>query len=361
MKAKLMLLLLFGSTLYFLHCSKGPDIAGHSGGASDQGNAFSSVHGCVLHSDNTPATGVDIWIRPSSFLSDTSQASNQGTQTGIRWGKSDSLGLYSIDSIDIGRFVVEIRDKDSGAAALEFSNVTLKDSIVLPSVTLKPTGSIHGKLDRMIIADTVKVYVLVYGLDIYQRIGESGSFCITGIPEGIFDLKVLYSVNEYLPREWARLEVKADDTTEVGMLFALPPMDSTGMDVSAVITDSLLTPATIQSSVILIMVRKPLPYFWSSRESPNEILCENIFTQVFSPFPVSYNYSYATAIEKIGRTSFRITWPDIDLRDMIPDTYILAVTIYRNKRSEFAQVSDVRDARRNMLLSITNPWAIYVK
>ena len=341
------------------NCNHPKDVAG---GASDQGNAMTRITGRAVDGNNNPATGADVYLRDRHFLADTSSAAGKLYDDEAKTVHVDGSGNFVIENVDPGQYSIEINDRASKAAftGCNVESTLIGTDINLQTITLKPTSVVSGVIDRSGLSDSVAAYVMVYGLDKAARMDDNGSFSLPGMPEGTMDLKVIFDANTYVPRDSIKVQVISDKPNYMGLVSVLPEIDSTGMDVSIIFTDSIMNEDDIRLDVWLAIVQKPDDYQWSNTHSPDSVTMTSILDTTFSPYDVDIRFSFDASIVKIDNAHYRITWHDVSVAGYDSGIYVMAVGL-SGITQEYANISDIQELKRGIPLGVRNPWAVFVK
>ena len=332
-----------------------------AGGTSNHGNALATISGRAEYQGHSPAAGAGVYLRPRDFLGDTAKAMNKETASNFRFTRVDASGFYAIDSVDTGSYAIELKDTSSNAAFLECSANTGDSTINLRVATLKAPATISGTIDLMGLANNPVAYIQVRGLDYVARTDSLGAFSLPNIPEGVFDLRVTYNTQEYAPRESISVAVSTGEDKSLGVLSPLPSVDSSGMDLSILLTVNGYTEQRIRYGVKLLLVRKPDTYLWSNSNSPQSITLQSLLKQEFSSDTVNIIYSYGVMVQKLSDTQWRIVWQGVNIKELVPGIYVLAISVYNGSGEEYGVISEIQDLKRGITLGQTNPWAIHVK
>jgi len=182
-----------------------------SGTSVNSGNAKCAVSGKVVYDiAETPVQAATVRLRSASFLKDTAAAGLQKKSISQLDIATDEAGHFHVDSIDTGRYCIEVNDEKGKAVRMSFQVLKDSDSINLGTDTLKATGSISGTVG---IASAQNMYVQVYGLDRAIRPDpQTGRFLLSGIPRGAYSLRLVNS-SLSLEKNFESIVVAPADTT----------------------------------------------------------------------------------------------------------------------------------------------------
>ena len=207
----------------FCTCSTESPVAGGSG--SSTGNGISaSVH----YPDGKPATGAVVRIRPAEFLADmdidTSIQSVIDTVT-------DISGSFTVENVKSGDYTIEVVG-DAAYGLLLSESIVANDSLhLLGKVSLVPTGSIQGHVDKAFIDETIRLTIRFYGLD--KK--------VVCLPDGKF-------IAEKIPASNYTLQVRADDSNEIDLDV---PFISVEPGKSTTVNPVIISEGYLQDSVTL--------------------------------------------------------------------------------------------------------------
>lgn len=185
--------------LLLIGCVKDPPMV--AGGWSDT-ETGQKVAGLIRRENGQPAAGALIQLRPDDYLSrDPTKADSIGLSRAggsILDGMCDSTGHFLFDSVNAGKYSLEARDKEINAVLVKFEMKTGKGRLDLPDATVKPVGSITG---RVIFSDGVPgpVLVRIYGLEraVLADVA-TGVYTFGNIPEGTYTLQ-FKSLEPFVP------------------------------------------------------------------------------------------------------------------------------------------------------------------
>ncbi len=239
MKRGLLLIVLFAFISMFISCSI--DVAG---GATSETTNGVVVSGIVLSQDGEPVSDAYVLIRPTDFLTDTSEIDSTHIPDAI----TDGSGYFSIDSLTPGTYYVVANDHGKMVTrdTIEITSV-VTDSLNPITITLLPAAGFYGKIDRTDISDADNVYIQIYGMDRVTLADTSGEFLFSGLPAGSHIIRAISNNSTYGILEADTITIDPAENRDVGT-FLLPfafyrdtlavraILDSNGMaDVSVVL------------------------------------------------------------------------------------------------------------------------------
>lgn len=208
------LLLIFALLLCeFTRCTLSGDISG-TGSQAGNGNVLATV----VNPDGTPSVNAEVFIRPKGFLKDTTEI----TESPVPDAVTDSTGVFVIDTVAPGEYIVEINDGIQNATLVD----CFKDSINvqaknLGTIYLKPQGGIFGVVVRENIPSNINVYIQVYGLDQAREVDIYGDFSFYQIPAGTYNLRIFSSDTSLGTVDSETITVDPADELDAGT-FILP-------------------------------------------------------------------------------------------------------------------------------------------
>ncbi|NLG19324.1 MAG: DUF2341 domain-containing protein [Fibrobacter sp.] len=197
--------------LSFLQCTTGDNIAGTG---SHAGNGRIT---CALYNDDGSfASDAAVILRPHDYTASAEDMALGKSSINRINTRTDSRGVFSIDSVDPGTYCIEVND-GSGHAVLVRCTIEEGDSTLhLPSDTLRPTGTITGFFPPS-MDNQEDLYIQVYGL---ERIGVhdelTEGFTVSDIPGGTYTIRAFTSSDNFKPVEIDSVTVKSSKVTNIG-------------------------------------------------------------------------------------------------------------------------------------------------
>jgi hypothetical protein len=130
--------------------------------------------------------------------------------------KTDAKGFFRFDSVDTGKYYLEINYHDSLGAVQE-AIVDTADTIHV-NCTVSPMGAIEGKIDTGLISKTGKTYVYIVQIQQLVSVDSlTGAFEAVNLPPYSYTLAVLHDTTIIQsPLDSAKVSVNEGDTTHVG-------------------------------------------------------------------------------------------------------------------------------------------------
>jgi hypothetical protein len=177
-------------------CIRGPSTV--AGGSASEGEA--RVVGSVVDdASGMPVDNAVVRLRRADFLQDTSAGSLTKNMMNSADLATDNHGGFSIDSIDTGKYLIEINNRHGKAVVLS-CNIFSKDTLVdFAPDSVRPSSSIKGVI-RTRADSTATVYIQMYGLErIARRDLLTDSFSIADVPSGSYSLRIVSSSPLFSP------------------------------------------------------------------------------------------------------------------------------------------------------------------
>ena len=154
----------------------------NDGGSSSE---VVAVTGTALYADSTPAGQTIVRLRPKDYLA----SGNNGSAKGIMDVTTDESGTFMIDSVDTGKYCIEIADAHSHGVRRVFATVRDEKLLRLGALVLRPVGTISGTATAP-QAESGAIYVSVYGLERRTALDAGGRFSFSDLPEGEYTFHI---------------------------------------------------------------------------------------------------------------------------------------------------------------------------
>ncbi|NLD93311.1 MAG: DUF2341 domain-containing protein [Fibrobacter sp.] len=188
-------------------CTSGDSIAG-TGSQSGNGR----ILGVAYTADSTPAANAVVRVRLQNY---TAAKALQKSSNAWRDLRTDASGKFSVDSLDTGKYFVEINDENANAVLFACTLSLLDSQADLQKGILQPTGTISGTFIKEV--DSVAMHVQICGL---ERSGTrdlaTGGFIIRDVPAGTFTVRVLAASSTYRPVDITGVTVTSDSVSSIG-------------------------------------------------------------------------------------------------------------------------------------------------
>lgn len=186
-------------------------------GTGSEVEAKYAVKGTVVYNNGKPVSDAIVRIRPSDYL-----AMNHCSHSFTSDTSTDSKGVFCFNSIESDSFTIEINKGRKFGKIISLS-ISQEDTfpIIIPVDTVRPTGSIKGRINLPISDDTLRPVIAIYGVEYIEKSLITQDFTFEGIPEGIYNLRIIPYTGSNLILELHNVEVYQDSTTDVGTLLLL--------------------------------------------------------------------------------------------------------------------------------------------
>ena len=146
MKVLRILVCIIGFLICLLSCSK-QDVSGN--GTLIGNPTVAAIKGTLYEVDGkTPARNAAVYLREKNALVDIGQMSLKKTIVDSVITTTDDQGVFSIQKVDPGLYMIECTDGNNNYALYDSVAVENPDSsIILPDDTLKPAGAVKGTIN----------------------------------------------------------------------------------------------------------------------------------------------------------------------------------------------------------------------
>lgn len=194
-----------------LQCVSDDNVAG-TGSHAGNGRITCSL----FNNDGSFASGASVYLRPHDYTVNISGKALSKSCISRVDTRTDSHGVFSIDSIDPGNYSIEVND-GSGHAVLLRCTIEYGDFTVhLPSDTLRPTGTITGTFASSVDYQKI-LYVQIYGLERISTCDtETGEFTIYDLPQGIYTIRAVSFSVDSESVEIDSVTIRSGETTHIG-------------------------------------------------------------------------------------------------------------------------------------------------
>jgi hypothetical protein len=192
--------------VYLLSCTNN-DITGNG---TQIGNP--TIAGIIYEpGGKTPAQNATVYLRKKNSLINIG-LKKQNTDIAIV--STNEKGVFVIDSVESGTYVIECSDQNKNFALYDSVVVANSDSsILLPIDTLKPAGVITGTVRLPEGGDLGRVYVLVFGVQRFSIVSSNGNFCLSDLAEGNYNIRFISGLENYGVLDTNMITVVSGDTT----------------------------------------------------------------------------------------------------------------------------------------------------
>jgi hypothetical protein len=201
---------------------------------------------------------------------------------------TNNFGHYEFQNVRNDRvYSIEAR-KDNNAVFIKSVINMTSETVNLGTDTLKPTGAITGSIYLSGGGNYQNVYILGFGIDRFVNVNSDGSFCLKGLGEGNYALRIISAIPEYGIVDPAAVTVVSSCTTDIGRI-ALPFTGIPGPSNVNVSYDEHLMVATVSwasstASSLLgynVYLRTGNSNFEKIADSVSERVTDSIVTDTF--------------------------------------------------------------------------------
>ncbi|MGB7569743.1 MAG: DUF2341 domain-containing protein, partial [Chitinivibrionales bacterium] len=191
-------------------CSRSP--LELSGGSTSTGNE--RIVGMVFYPNGLPASRAKVIPRRSDYLTSLDSMQGNKSQASPSETITDSVGRFTIDSIDTGEYCIEVNDQRSSAVLFKTTVEMESNGPLFLSDTLRPCASIDGTVTQP-QSSAMPLYCRVYGLERITMLNSGGYFSVPNIPAGTYTIIVASPDTLYSPLKIAGIKVAAGATTHI--------------------------------------------------------------------------------------------------------------------------------------------------
>jgi hypothetical protein len=200
-----------------LGCGSWPWDMTAGGGSGTETTGGGKVFGSLVYPDGSPGARVAVFARSDTYLRDTSETGSDSTDPDTF---TDRNGHFLIDSLALGRYVLETRDKCGRGVAIRFEVLPERKEIQLQRTTLYPVGGLEGRVELSELPHS-HAFIQVYGLERVVRTDSLGFFSLPDLPIGQYRIRAVSSVTEERYEEVAQAAVVSGDTMRLPIMELL--------------------------------------------------------------------------------------------------------------------------------------------
>jgi hypothetical protein len=219
--------------LSLLLCSGNNKIAGTSN-ETQTGKPTAAIQGLIVYSNNVPVNGAEVVLHDQNTIKKIVMPLKKQTAH-IRGGQTQTNinGFFRFDSVDTGKYFVDINDHDSLGVLVE-TEVNPSDTLVTVNAILKRLGSIEGKIDTSLVNKNGNTFVYITEIQRQVQVDSNGTFEIQNVPAYNYSLQVMHDTVVIKSQfDTVKASVVGGDTTHLGNF---PPQTLLGIDSSTGIT-----------------------------------------------------------------------------------------------------------------------------
>lgn len=189
-------------------CVVNPTISG-AGGQTTNG-----ITVAVVYPGGKVGAGIPVRVRPAGYLAETSGTANVPSGSVVN-GITDKDGVFKVDSLGKGSYIVEVNDSHGFAVAFKHHTLDSGGIFDAGTDTLGLTGVVRGFVppDEQ---NGKSWYVQIYGLERITPVDRSsGAFTFTDLPAGNYTFRRISSDSTVAPIDIPDIQVRSNDTTTI--------------------------------------------------------------------------------------------------------------------------------------------------
>jgi hypothetical protein len=209
---------LLAVALVFASCS--PDPISLTGGWTDT-DTGPKITGVIKREDGSAAAGALVLLRPTDYLGrDPTLPESLGVSAvggSVIDALCDSSGSYVFDSVGMGSYVLESRDREIKSVSLRFGVDRPKGRLTLVNAVVRAVGSVTGRVSFSDGASG-RVLVRIFGLERAAVTDASGAYFFGNLPAGNYSLHFSGLDPFILPSDLVDIRVSSNATTNAGEL-----------------------------------------------------------------------------------------------------------------------------------------------
>lgn len=159
-------------------------------------------------------------VRSRDFFPKITELEFTDTVSNALYGpkQTDDNGMYHFDSIPRGMYIIEAKSDDGKVVYIDSVNTAAdtlseSDTLFLEPDTLEKDGGIHGTISPP--DDSIRVYIVVLGLDTFVRVNADGSFTIDNLPRGDLRFQFVTSLDTQKPLGMLTVKTLSDTTVNL--------------------------------------------------------------------------------------------------------------------------------------------------
>jgi hypothetical protein len=206
--------------LNFLTCTQNCQISGTID-ETGTGKPTAVVTGLVVYENLLPVSGADVNLYNKNYISKMvvplqKSSATSPTRSITRNTHTNINGIFRIDSVDTGKYYLELNDHDTLGALIETA-VDSGDSVVTVNAFLKKLGTLKGTVDTSLVNKTGKTYVYISELQRCYEADSNGVFIAPKIPSYTYTLKIMHDTTAVVsPLDTIIVRISEGDTTRIG-------------------------------------------------------------------------------------------------------------------------------------------------
>lgn len=192
-------------------CFEGPARVAGGGGVEVEGI---TVEGMALYPDHRPAAGARVQVRPWDWQKPAGSPKLAKDRADT---VTDSLGRFTVDSLDPGIYAIAIDAGESGHALLRMEADGSRDTLSVEG-TVWAGGTLSGRVLAEAGGPLAGVRVGLYGTDRAALTDSAGRFAFDRLAPGIYTLKLSTTAEGFAARDIPEVAVGAGSTVALDSL-----------------------------------------------------------------------------------------------------------------------------------------------
>ncbi len=192
-----------------------------AGGTTDTGNA--RVSAVIFTDEGVPAVGATVTICPEGYVAAIGPDSAQVREVSVRILETDAEGMFRIDTIADGNYVIEVNDGVAEAVLIQCVLSDSNDGEQVINDTMRLYATVDGNAGVVDDA-TLKRYCVVHDLDRRVPVDQDGTFLFDDLPPGRYHLSIIATEASWQTVEFDSVDVHSDDTVSVRVADTTVPV-----------------------------------------------------------------------------------------------------------------------------------------
>jgi len=205
--------------MQLLRCGWTP-LAG--GGGTEVGDE-ATIIGQVVDTAGNPASGMKVRMRTVDYLSTIPEKAFTRMAVLKFDGLTNDDGTFTIDSVDIGEYFIEVTDDESLSVLFQVEMTSTANRINLETKTLKKNAVVRGSLS--LSTGVSSAHVRVYGLERLLEVKDAASSFSVALPAGDFTLRFSTGDSNVVPVEIDTLSVSAAEVKDLDVIIVKDTAD----------------------------------------------------------------------------------------------------------------------------------------
>jgi hypothetical protein len=196
------------ASLLFVRCTSAPV----AGGTTDTGNA--RVSAVIFTDAGVPAAGATVTICPEGYIASIGTDSAEVRETSVRTLETDAEGMFRIDTIADGNYIIEVNDGVAEAVLIHCGLSDSGDAELEITDTMRLYATVDGNAG-VVNDETLQRFCVVHDLDRVVPVYPDGMFLIDDLPPGQYHLSIVAAEPSWQTVEFDSVDAQSDDTVSV--------------------------------------------------------------------------------------------------------------------------------------------------